>query len=1264
MTGTVTDQSGAAVPNVAVTLENKTTGQKYNTTSGATGFYRFSDLPPGAGYEASFTAKGFAPLQVNDIYLTVGEVRTQNATLTVGARQEVIQVSASNAEVTIDTTDATVGNNIDVRALDNLPVQQRNSPTALFELQAGVNSQGSVTGARTDQNDVTLDGLDVNDIATGGTGVSNTGAGVTEGIRDTPIVGNAPVDSLEQFTGGVAGTQASTGPASGGQFTLVTKGGTNSFHGNLNEYHRDEDLVANSWFSNNANPIVPRNHLIQNQFGGNIGGPIMHNKLFFFFDYNNSKIISSTLVQRTVPLNTFRADNSGGPEIGYIDSTSTPASPVVSYVNQAGVTAMDPAGVGISSTWLNNFTSRFPKSNNNVTGDGVNSGGFSFNAPFNNNDVTYVGRGDYNISDKMKMFAKFGFTRQNAIENPNEFKGDPETNPLVDRSYNFVIGHTWLLSDTKTNQFHIGETVQKLSFPDEYNPGGSTFLIFDDGTGPALTSAEYLQPGASARRIPVPLVSDEFSWTKGTHTWQFGGVFKDILAHDSVVTDYNTAEVGMGGYTLSLCGPLAGDCGGTNPSLRPASLYEAPSSGATKDQTTLQNQAIYDWDQAFTFDLARIAEVSSVFNYDKNGTALKQLSGDQRMYRYYQTQLYMQDTWKVFPSLTLTYGLAYQYFSVPYETRGLETVEPYTMQQYVQARVQQSQLGESGPTAVPLIAYYLGGKGNGPNAPGMYGPEWKNLAPHLGFAWNPGFDKKLVINAGAGIVYDRTVINAVQSLQDQNSYLFQQPLPTPLGISGNPYQSLKTDPRLDKSSGISTVSFSAPATPKPPFEPFNDPNQCAANGYPNPCGLALGSAFNSATIDPSLKTPYSVTLNFGVQRQMPWDMVLKVNYVGRLGRKLLAQSDVNQVIEFPDSTGKSNQTMSQAFANVTTQLRAGATSKTIVPQPWFENVIGPGYTSFLVKYFGPYAQRGDFGDAVQFFADTGAAQNVGSAAQFSENTFFNNQGFSTYHGALITLSKNMSNGLTYDFNYTYSHSIDNISFFANSQGDTGIGGIGLVCDILRPRECRSNSDFDVRQYITADASYELPFGKGRMFAGTASFWANEIIGGWSLSGINIWHTGDAWSTDSNAFVASYSNNAPAILIGPKSAVAAHVNKLQGGGVNIFANQSTAAGAFEGPIGFEVGPRNGLRGPKYYNLDLGLGKTFPITAEKVNLKFRCDAFNALNHPNFDIPSNNVYNGLDEVDVTNHTFGDISYTVNPAGNLNNGARVLQLSLRLEF
>ena len=120
------------------------------------------------------------------------------------------------------------------------------------------------------------------------------------------IVGHAPVDSVEEFHSNVAGNEASTGPGSGGQFQLVTKSGTNQFHGNLNEYHRDPDLVANSWFSNNATPIVPRNHLIQNQFGGAIGGPIKRDKLFFFFDYGNSKIISQSVVNRVVPLDSLR----------------------------------------------------------------------------------------------------------------------------------------------------------------------------------------------------------------------------------------------------------------------------------------------------------------------------------------------------------------------------------------------------------------------------------------------------------------------------------------------------------------------------------------------------------------------------------------------------------------------------------------------------------------------------------------------------------------------------------------------------------------------------------------------------------------------------------------------------------------------------------------------------------------------------------------------------------------------------------------------
>ena len=149
-------------------------------------------------------------------------------------------------------------------------------------------------------------------------------------------------------------------------------------------------------------------------------------------------------------------------------------------------------------------------------------------------------------------------------------------------------------------------------------------------------------------------------------------------------------------------------------------------------------------------------------------------------------------------------------------------------------------------------------------------------------------------------------------------------------------------------------------------------------------------------------------------------------------------------------------------------------------------------------------------------------------------------------------------------------------------------------------------------------------------------------------------------------MASYSNDAPGILIGSKSLVKNHLVKNPGGiaGVNMFASQANAAGAYEGPIGFRIGARNGLVGPRYFDEDLGLGKTFPVWDDKVNLKFRADAFNALNHPSFTVPSNNVYNGLDQQDITNSTFGDTSYTVVPSGNFNNGVRVLQVSLRLEF
>lgn len=1244
MTGVVTDQSGAVIPNVAVTLTNAATGFKLTQTTNSIGVYRFADVPPGQGYEAVFTGNGFDKVDVQNIYLNASTVRTQNETLAVGAHQ-TIQVNASTSEVTINTTDAVVGDNIDVKKLNNLPVLQRNDPIALFIDQPGTTDTGSVTGARVDQNNVTVDGLDTNDFATGGAMQSNTGPGVTSGFT---VVGHAPVDSLEEVHVGLAGNGADGGVAGGGQFQLVTKSGTNKFHGDLNEYHRDPSLVANSWFSNNANPIVPRNHLIQNQFGGSIGGPIKRDKAFFFFDYSNSRIISGSLVQRTVLNDSFRSGN-----VGYINNTSTPANPQLSYLTPAQVQAIDPEGIGADTTWLNGVDARFPHSNNQATGDGINSSGYSFNAPNDDYATSYVSRIDYNLNSAMKLWGRFTIARENAVENPNEFGGDPATDPFVDRTYSWVIGHTWVIGTDMTNRAMFGQTVQKYSFPNDFNPDKSTFYTFSDGTGPALASSLYLNPNAQARRVPIPVVGDDFTWIKGKHIWQFGGQFKDILAHDTNVGDFNTTEIGAGGQVLALCGPIGG-CENGNPSLRPSDIYTDTS---TPENAGLNNLAFYSYDQAYMFLLGRIANVSADFNYNAAGSALPQLTGDQRFYRYYQTQIYAQDSWKIRPDLNIIYGVSYQVFSVPYETRGLESVEQFTFDQYLKARVEQSNSSQSGSAAVPLINYVLGGAGNH-NAPPLYKPQHGLFAPHLGFNWNPGWDHgKTVISGGAGLVYDRTIINAVQSIQDGDSYLFQQTKPFSYGTGGAPYYSLGHDARLDSNNQISTVSIAAPATPTPPYAPFSGA-YCAGSYPTSPCGLQNGLAFN-ATIDPALKTPYSIAYNFGIQRQMQWNMVLKASYVGRLGRRLLAQPDAEQILEFHDP--QSGQSLSNAFGTLTQDLRSGTA---ITPQPFFENEVFPGATNVLVSTLTPLVQRGDFADSTQFLALIGMQPNVGMAAQFSENTFYSNLGFSTYNAFLFSLQKNLAHGLQFDFNYTFSHSIDNSSFFANSAGDTGIGGIGLICDVIRPRACRSNSDFDLRHNITVDSYYQLPFGRGRTFFAGVPTMANELIGGWDISGIAQWHTGNPWSDDANAFDASYSNDAPGRLVGSKSAVATHLTKKAGGGVNVFANGQAASAAFVGPVGFDFGPRNSLLGPGYVNTDLGLAKTFPIHGETANLQFRADAFNALNHPNFQVPAENVFNGLDQQDFTSNTFGDISYTEPAVGNNNNGARIVQVSLRLQF
>lgn len=1199
--GTITDQTGAVIPGVSVALTNTQTNVTYDATTNRLGSYFIPRVLPGPGYKIVFSHDGFQKTILTNLYLSVETTRTQNATLKAGAETQTVEVSASTETMTLNTVDASIGNNFQVEMLNDLPVQSRSNPSALFYQQPGVNGVNSshvnntnggtsVTGSRDDQTSVTVDGLDVNDMATG-----NFGA----------IIGNAPVDSVQEFRGTTGGMSASASMGGGGHFDLVTKSGTNQFHGALVEYHRDTDMAANSWFNNNSG--VARAPLIRNQFGGNVGGPIKRNKAFFFFNYGGSRIRQSASINREVPSAQFLAG-----QLAYQNTAGG-----LSYLSSAQVQAIDPTGIGFSPAILGLFNSRYPATpNNSNTGDGINTFGYRFNYPEPDNQDNYVGRLDYSLTANQNLFARFTITRENSIYRASEFPTDPVTSPYIDRSRAWVIGHTWTISDNKTNNVSWGQTVTDYNFPNTYNPQGNTQTTFGGAYGGStiLDDPYKSAVNAQSRVYPIPVLRDDFNWIKGRHNFQIGGIFKYINPSSNAILNYNKPVVGMGGELSSL-----------DPAQYPSDIDSNYTSS---------------YDAAFMTAVGHYASQSTVYNYDAKGNVMTEGSGQTHNYRYYEIEVYFNDSFKVTPQLTLNYGINWTNFTIPYDKQGLESAPSLDFEQYWADRVAQSNVGSSGNSSLPFISYDLSGKANG--APGMFNPTRRNFGPHVGFTYSPSFDPKTVFSGGIGVDYDRTVTNALIYQQSQHAYLFQNNVSASYGISGDATDTLLTDQRF---AGITKpiANLAAPAITHP-YTPYVD------NGVP--VGLSE-NVFNSA-IDRNFKTPYSINISAGVQHEFPKGFLLKVNYAGRLGRRLMAAADASQLLDFPDTV--SGQTMAQAVTALETQLRSVGSWKKVTAQPWFENIIGANNpyagtytaTQIAAAYAGSLLKRGDFADSVQAWASSGLLPaNVGMASQFSEFTYYTNKGSSNYHGLLVTLHKNAGYGLQFDLNYTFSKSIDNVSVDANTVMSAGYG---FICDVARPRECRGPSDFDVRQVINGNLIFHLPFGHGSLVGTTVPNWADEVIGGWSLSALPSWRTGLPYFATANAFVAGYANNAPGVLTGNIHDLKPHIHKDSAGKVWYYADTSKAVKDYAGPTGFNIGARNNLYGGHNTNVDLGLGKYFQLPVEKSRLQFRVDAFNAFNHPVFSAPN---------VDITQVSapFGQVSTT-------DSTARVLQVSLRLEF
>jgi hypothetical protein len=1236
VTGTVTDTSGAAVADASVTLLNTGTNASYAAKTGENGAYRIADIPPGPGYALTVRKDGFEIFVVNNLYLPVATATTQDVQLKLGTIQQRVEVTAEGS-ITLNTTDTSIGNTFDMRTIESLPNEFRDDPGQLLRLEAGVVSaqtprgnpsndpnfsrDGSVAGARADQDNIIVDGIDATDFAFGAS--FQTQAAI-------------PVEAIQEFNTLVANPTPAYGGRSGAQTIITTKSGSNTWHGSAYEFNRTAATEANTYFNNQIG--VPRLGLERNQFGANLGGAAVKDKLFFFFEYDGRRDNSAQAVDQLVP---FPHVQNG--ELAYINNnagctnTSRLTSADVStncatILSAAQVAALDPCNLppgctndttpgftalGVAPSLLSLFKTRYPAPNDYSGGDGINTAGFRFNAPDDLTENGYVTRLDYNINTNNKLFARFNFRNETSVLVPNQFPGDPLTAPNIIQDRAWVIGETWTASPNFINQFTYGETRANDNQPILFNPAGGVYeLSFFGG---ALANP-YVRQSQIGHIAPDPTFRDDITYLHGKHSITFGAQWNPIKLFNSLTNDLAFIQLGLGGAVSSL------------PSnLEPGNILQDP-------------VAQSNWDNFFVGALGAINNLQALVNFSKAGDQLPQGTEIHRTWRINELAGYVQDSWKARNDLTITFGVRYQFQTVPYETNGVQSSFLNTNLNSILATRESNGLnGISGPGATPELIYQLTGKAN--HAPPLYPNEAHDFSPRLGFAWNPSFsdgvlnrvlgNRNTVFRAGAALIYDETVVNALTNLEDQSNYIFGNSVAAQFG-GGGAVASLQSDPRF---TAVNSLPF--PITP-PPFQIPTTPT----------------AIFNYG-IDNQFHTPYSITASFGLQRELPGGFQLELDYYGRFGRKLLVLADGAQTINFVDPASK--QSLAQAFTVL--ELAAQKNLPTVPDQPFFENQMnaalgGPGFceadfgsscTAFVYDNNGPALALGSTGGVASGIP---LPQNVGLTPQFFINALATNKGSSSYNALFTTLRKKLSHNLQFDFNYTYSHSIDNNSIVANENGNFEAGVTSILCDATNTHVCRGNSEFDATNQISADFVYDLPVGRGQTFGRNVGRLVNQAIGGWQISGIETWRTGLAQTAGTGiASTTSLAADAGEVFVGPRSALASgvHVDSANNNQVQFYKNPQAASAAFIPVTGLEVGTRDNLRGPHFSNLDLGVAKNFPLT-ERYRLQFRADAYNVFNHTNFGLP-----NSL----LTSGSFGVISGLAGQEP-----SRVMQFALRFDF
>jgi len=1222
--GVVKDPSGAVVPGATITLLDKADGRSFTDTSKASGDYQFLQILP-AKYTITVSSPGFGS-QTKDAELLVNQPASVNFTLSVSASNEVLNVTAEAQ--TLNTSDASLGQATDNATIQALPSETRNVPD-LLSLQPGVlflpNTQndpnmqdsrsGAVNGGRSDQGNVTLDGIDDND--------QINGFAFTGVLRMTQ-------DSVEEFrvTTGIANADA--GRSSGAQVSLVTKSGTNKFHGAAYEYNRPTITVANDFFNKQAqlNSGFPNRpgKLIRNIFGGDLGGPIFKDKLFFFANYEASRLAESSEVSRTVPTAAYQAGT-----LQYTGDTATGGtenvvlSPTQVAALDAGCTVCNtaayPAGPGANPNALA-YLNLEPAANGVALGDGVNTGSYSFASPNPRSLNTSIVRFDYIPSSKHRIFAR-GNLQKDTTGGVEQFPGQGPSYALIDNTKGISFGDTWTISPTMVNDARYGYVRQGYGNSGVGSGDYVDFRFIDFAT------AETRNTVVS---VPVNNIIDNFTWSKGKHTVEVGGNWR--LVHQNRNTDANSFNnASTNPYWL----------GGSPPDPSAILGLDPVDSGFTNSYVI-----------AYANLVGTVPSTTNISNYAVTSPTTGTLLGDgttvDRHFKANEYEWFIQDSWRPTPNLTVTYGIRHTILQTPWETKGQQvspTIDTHAWFTQREVSALKGEIYEPDLQFAPSGPYY--------KKPGFWPKSKNNFGPRLAVAYSP--DSKTSVRAGFGLYYDHYGEGLVNIFDQQGSFGLSSQVTNPAGN----YTS-ETSPRF-------TARNALPPSGNPP----------AAATQTFPYTAPLNNFAITWGLDSKLKTPYSEAFDASVQREVKGGWTFEAAYIGRLGRHLLQSLDLAEPVNFTDPQGAGDYYTAGAQLSALVDQNGGNNQAAVPAIPYFEHLFPymagvvtkncptAGQSATQAIYCNEWAPyRANLGATtaladIDFYCAYGCP--AGHVSRFWQDQFsslyaLSTVGMSYYNAGQLTLRHPMSHGLQTDISYTYSRSIDygsdteRATEFANGVSK----GFSSIINTWNPALNKGVSDFDTTHILTVDWVYQLPFGHGASMLANSNTFVNALIGGWQLSGIFRDTSGLPFSLNEPGWTTDWQQEGFGVVTG-KVKTQRHFD--QNGNPQFFAGASattinsgvTTGNPIRLPYPGETGTRNNFRGDGLLNLDSGLDKSWGL-GEYGAIKFAWEVYNVTNTMRFDDAPVNFGSGL-----TSGNLGISSALLNPP-------RRMQFSLRYDF